>query len=73
MENQTIKIGNNEYLVDSLDQKAKELISDIILIENEIKAYSRKISICNIAKATVTNELQPLLENAEKVDSTKKD
>lgn len=49
-ERKTIAVNGKEYYLDSLDQKSLNALSDINLIDNEIKKYQLSISIATVAK-----------------------
>jgi len=57
VKNGPIKIGDKYYAADSLTQTGIALLQDVSLIEQEMKQYTLKISIHQLAKAKLIDEL----------------
>ena len=68
---ETISIGDKVYDAQSLTEMGANLINDIKKVEAQIGNYSLQLSIANLAKAKLAEELQKEIPNFKEVEQAK--
>lgn len=66
-ERKTIKLGEKEYYLDSLNQAAINALSDVNIINDEIKRHQLSINIANIAKGVFEKVIFDGIDKFEEV------
>lgn len=64
---QTIKLNNKTYKLDDLGDHEMGILSDIKLVEGEMKRIELQKSITTLAKAKLYDELNKALEKFEPI------
>ena len=66
-ERKTIELQGKKYYLDSLDENSLNALSDINIINDEIKKLQLSISIANVAKNAIEKTIVDSLANFEEV------
>ncbi len=65
--NKKVKIGDNEYLFDSLPDEAKRLITGLRTADIQTNMYEDTLRLIAISKTKMIEDLNKALENVETI------
>ena len=66
--NKKIKIGDDEYLFDSLPEDAKKLITGLRTADIQTNMYEDTLRLISISKTKMIEDLKNILKNIEAIN-----
>ena len=66
---QKLKFNDSEYLVDSLPDTAKQLITGLRTADTQTRMYEDTLKLISISKRKMAEELQKALEGIEPIQN----
>ena len=64
----TVTVDEKEYLLEDLDDNAKKVVQECVMINNVISSKRLEMEIASIAKAKKLDELRELLVNFKSIE-----
>ena len=64
-----LKFNDSEYLVDSLPDKAKQLITGLKTADTRTKMYEDTLKLIAISKGKMVEDLKKILDNIEPIQN----
>ena len=62
-----IKIGDSEYLYDSLPEEAKKLVSGVRTADTQLRMHEDTLRLISIGKSKMIEDLKKILEPIESI------
>ena len=69
-ESRKLKFEDSEYLIDSLPEEVKQLITGINAADAQTKMYKDTLKLISLGKSKLVEELRKNLENIDPIDWT---
>ena len=63
-----IKIGDSEYLYDSLPEEAKKLVSGVRTADTQLRMHEDTLRLISIGKSKMIEDLKKILEPIESLN-----
>ena len=67
-ESRKLKFEDSEYLIDSLPEEVKQLITGINAADSQTKMYKDTLKLISLGKSKLVEELRKNLENIDPID-----
>mgnify|MGYP001224482006 CR=1 FL=1 len=67
-ESRKLKFEDSEYLIDSLPEEVKQLITGINAADAQTKMYKDTLKLISLGKSKLVEELRKNLENIDPID-----
>ena len=69
-ESRKLKFEGSEYLIDSLPEEVKQIITGINAADAQTKMYKDTLKLISLGKSKLVEELRKNLENIDPIDWT---